>query len=189
LDHLPEAPDRALTRRRLMQAGAGTAAALYLGGFERLSGVAGASWAPASLRRSSYAGLAERSFQVWVDGVPQVLELAGADDLPVAATVPSLRGLDDAFALHFTGVAGAAFSGATRELVHPELGRFSLFLAPVEQPGEVQRYEAIIDRTVPIPGLGEDGAPRPVAAPRRQEVAVRNRRRRRRRHRHRRRGR
>ena len=176
----------ALTRRRLVQLGAGGAAALYLGAFERLGASAAAAAAPAPLRRSSYRLLAERSFQVWVDGVPQVLELIAAEDLPIADTVTALQGLDDAFALRFTGAADAAFTGATREIVHPRLGRFSLFLAPVDQRSDVQRYEAIIDRTVPVPGLNDDGSPKPVDPPRRREVAVRLRRRRKHRHRHRR---
>ena len=141
------------------------------------------------MRRSSYGSLAERSFQVLVDGHRHTLELVGADDLPIAATVPALQGLDDAFALRFRGAAETAFAGGTRELEHPELGRFSLFLAPIEQPSDAQRYEAIIDRTVPLPrGTDDDGPPpAPVDPPRRGEVTVRVRRRRKHRHRHRRR--
>ena len=146
--------------------------ALYLGGFERLSRAAAATAAPAPLRRSSYTFLAERSFQVDVDGAEQVLELIGPEDLPVAATVPTLQGIDDAFALQFLGDSGGAFAGGTREFVHPQLERFSLFLAPVGPPSDTQRYEAIIDRTVRVPGLDGDGAPAPVNPPRRQEIVV-----------------
>ena len=176
-----------LTRRRLVQLGAGAGVALYLGGYERLSSAAGATGAPAPLRRSSYTLLAERRFQVDVDGIPQLLQLVGAGDLPVAATVPTLQGLEDAFALEFAGDLGGAFAQGTRELSHPQLGTFSLFLAPIERQTATQTYEAIIDRTVKIPGVNDDGSPKPVHPPRRQEVVVRNRRKRKGKHRHRRR--
>jgi hypothetical protein len=174
MDALSDSSEPGLTRRRLVQLGAGASVALYIGGFERLTNAAAATAAPAPLRRSSYTLLAERSFQVTVDGVPQVLNLTAAEDLPVADTVPSLQGLDDAFALHFSGSPDASFAGGTREFVHPQLGRFSLFLAPVEQQTDEQRYEAIIDRTVRIPGINDDGSPKPVDPPRRQEVVIRN---------------
>jgi hypothetical protein len=162
----------------LVKLGAGGAAALYLSSFERLTATAtAATAAPAPLRRSSYTTLAERLFQVNVDGIPHVLELIAAEDLPVAATVPTLQGLDDAFALHFAGSTAAPFAGGIREIAHPELGAFTLFLAPVEMQTDTQAYEAIIDRTVRIPGLDEDGSPAPVDPPRRQELVVRNRRR------------
>jgi hypothetical protein len=173
----PDTSRPGLSRRRLVQLGAGSAVALYLGGFERLSAAAAATATPAPLRRSSYKLLAERSFLVNVDGSPQTIELIAAEDLPVADNVPTLQGLDDAFALHFAGSTDAAFAGGTREIAHPELGEFTLFLAPVEQQADTQRYEAIIDRTVRIPGINDDGSPKPVNPPRRQEVVVHNHRR------------
>jgi hypothetical protein len=178
MDAASDSSHSALTRRRLVQLGAGGAAALYLGGFERLStAAAAATGAPAPLRRSSYALLSDRSFRVTVEGTSQVLELIATEDLPVAATVPTLAGLDDAFTLEFAGSTDAAFAGGIREMSHPDLGDFSLFLAPVEQQTDTQRYEAIIDRTVRISGIDDEGAPKPVDPPRRQEAVVRNRRR------------
>ncbi len=120
--------------------------------------------------------LSERRFQVNVDGTTQLLELVAAEDLPVAATVPSLRGLDDAFALEFTGDADGTFAQGPRQLVHPELGTFTLFLAPVEQPTGAQTYEALIDRTVRIPAVDAEGVPARVPLARRREGIVRYRR-------------
>jgi hypothetical protein len=184
LPYVPSA--HGFSRRRLVQLGAAGAATVWFGGFERLGrGIAAASSAPAPLRRSSYTFLSERTFEVDVEGISHALELVAAEDLPVADTVPSLQGLDDAFALHFTGAADGAFAGGTREIVHPELGTFTLFLAPVEQHSDAQSYEAIIDRTVRIPGLNDDGSPAPVDPPRRRELVIRNRRRKHKRRHHR----
>jgi hypothetical protein len=176
-----------LTRRRLIGVGAAGAATLWLGGFDRLASIAGASTTSSSLRRSGYLSLSDLSFAVSVDGATHTLELIGVGDLPIAATVPTLIGLDDAFALYFRGTATDSFAGGTRVFQHPDLGEFSLFVSPVDQPDTTQVYEAIIDRTVRVPGLDDDGAPAPVDPPRRRaDVVIRNRRhhRRHRRHRH-----
>jgi hypothetical protein len=167
---------RGLTRRHVVRAGAAGAAAVWLGGFERLAGLAGATTLKAPLRRSSYAGLSG-TFAVAVGAGTQTLEFAGVEDLPIAASRPELRGHDDAFSLQLRGDATTAFPQGTRQFSHPDLGEFSLFLAPVEQATETQTYEAIIDRTVKIPGLNDDGTPVPVG-----QVTLRNRRRRKRRH-------
>jgi hypothetical protein len=132
----------------------------------------------APLRRSSYAGLTG-AFAVAAGTGTQMLEFAGVEDLPIAATRPELRGNDDAFTLHLRGDAANAFEQGTRPFSHPQLGEFSLFLAPVERAADSQSYEAIIDRTVKIPGVNEDGAPLPVGS-----VTIRNRRHRRRHHHH-----
>ena len=170
---------RGLTRRHLVRTGVAGAAALWFGGFNRLAGLAEAATLKGPLRRASYAGLAG-AFAVSVEGATQTLELVDVGDLPVAATRPELRGRDDAFALRLRGSAASAFEQGTRDFRHPELGGFSLFLAPAERAGDAQDYEAIIDRTVPVPGLRDDGSPFPVGS-----VAIRNHRRHRRHHRHR----
>ena len=180
----PDVISRPLTRRRLAQFGVAGAATAWLGSFERLGGLAAASsGGKPSLRRNSYTWLADRTFSVSADGATQALELVAVEDLPAAATVPSLRGLDDAFALQFRGDTAALTQG-THSFSHPELGSFSLFIVPIGPAETSQDYAAIIDRTVRIPGLDEDGAPNPVDPPRRRnDVSVRNRRKRRKRRR------
>jgi hypothetical protein len=179
----PTPAARGLTRRRLVQFGALGAASAWLGGFERLGGFALAAGAKPPLRRSSYASLSSRSFVATANGAAQTLELAAVEDLPVAASIASLRGDDDAFRLAFRGASGAAIEQGTVVLSHPELGEFSLFVVPGDDDAEGRLYDAIIDRTVRI--TDEDAAPGAGDAPRtRGDALAGARRRKRRRHRH-----
>jgi hypothetical protein len=150
-----------LTRRRLVQIGAAGAATFLIGSRAGFEGVANAAPAGNGLRRSDYLGLSSPNFSAAVDSKSHPLELVGVEDLPIAAQVPSMVNSDDAFSLSFRG-NGRGFSQGTHELSHPELGKVSLFIVPVERRGANQDYEAIVDRTVKVPGLEEGGAPRPV---------------------------
>lgn len=155
-----------LTRRRLLaRAGAAGAGAVWLGALGKgpLADIAGATvFDQDALRRSSYLQLSSPAFTALAEGTSHHLELIAVEDLPIAASVPALRDRDDAFSLRFRGEGRAAFAQGTHELRHPELGSFSLFLAPIEQLSETQDYEAVVDRTIPVPSLGDDGAPEPV---------------------------
>jgi hypothetical protein len=153
-------PDRLLlTRRRLVQAGGAAGAALYLGA---LTGTAGAAGVPAYLRRSGYDGLTGSSFTATgAGGWPASLRLTEVTDLVRAATDPDFAGRDDAFALSFSGPAGAPLESGIHELSHPVLGRFSVFIAPVERAAGEQRYEVVVDRSVRLAGAVED-TPEPV---------------------------
>jgi uncharacterized protein DUF6916 len=171
----PPAPTARFTRRRLVQVGAAGAATAWLGGFDRLEGVARAAvGAHPELRRSTYLGLSTPTFQVAGESGSRALQLVSVEDLPVAHLLPGMRGRDDAFSVRFRGGASEALPQGTHTMSHPQLGRFELFIAPVDQAGDTQDYEAVVDRTVRIPGLDEDGAPDPVTPPRaRREVAER----------------
>jgi hypothetical protein len=151
-----------ITRRRLVQAGAAGAATVWLGGLSRFVPDAGASPLTASLKRSTYLGLADRGFKIAIDGSTVPLRLAGVEDLPVAASVPALQGSDAAFSVRFVGSGFSPFEGGTRTLSHPEIGTFQLFVSPVEARSATQTYEAVVDRTIRIPGINEEGAPEPV---------------------------
>jgi len=152
-----------LTRRSVVQAGAAGAATLWLGTLNRLGGTAQASAMPTSgLRRSTYLNLPTSNFTASVNGRSHQIELVSVDDLPVAASVPSLQGSDDAFSLRFRGDARDAFDDGIWEFNHPNLGRTTLFVEPIEKRTDSQDYEVIVDRTVRIPGLDDDGAPDPV---------------------------
>ncbi len=147
-----------LTRRRLVQIGAAGAATFLIGSHGGFEGVAQAAASGNGLRRSDYLGLSSSGFTATVDGSSRALELVGVEDLPIASQVPTLVGNDDAFSLVFAG-SGPSFPQGIRELDHPQLGKHSLFVVPVERRTGDQTYEVIVDRTVKIPGLEEDGAP------------------------------
>lgn len=158
------------TRRRLVQVGAAGAATVWLGRFEHIEGIARAAvGSHPELSRATYAGLSTATFGV-AGGTS--LELVSVGDLPVAESVPGLQGRDDAFLVRFRGAGATPLTQGTHTMSHPQLGRFDLFVAPVDQAGDDQDYEAVVDRTVRIPGLDEDGAPDPVKPPAaRREVA------------------
>jgi uncharacterized protein DUF6916 len=171
-DSAPETTSsQELTRRRLVQVGAAGAATFWLGSRGRFEGVAQAAGNGKGLRRSDYLGLSDPGFTASVDGGSRALELVGIEDLPIASQAPALVNSDDAFSLLFRGDARGSFTQGTRELSHPQLGKVSLFVVPVERPTDTQAYEAIIDRTVRIPGLEDEGAPRPVDPGARAESA------------------
>lgn len=151
----PPARHLLLTRRRLVQAGAAGAAVLYVG---ELPAAAQAAGVPVCLRRSGYAGLTGSSFAA--DGA--ALRLMAVSDLVRAEREPAFAGRDDAFALRFSGPPEPALAGGIHELRHPQLGSFSLFLAPVGAPGDAQQYEAVVDRSIPLAAAQQD-TPEPMA--------------------------
>jgi hypothetical protein len=128
-----------LTRRQALQLGAASGLAALLGG----PAVARAGTAPA-LRRSSWAPLVSQPVRAGA----VTLRLERVADLAGAAGDAALRDHDEAFALTFTGPAGALADGA-HVFAHPALGSFALFAAPVGSPaGGSQHYEAVVDRSV-----------------------------------------
>lgn len=139
-----------LTRRRLVQAGAAGTAVAGLGGLGRLEGVAAAATpsVPAPLRRSTYLALSNDRFEVR-GPTAQALQLISVDDLPD----PALAGRDDAFSVLLRG-SGESLASAIHRLYHRDLGLFDLFISPIDAAGADQDYELLVDRTVPIPGLG-----------------------------------
>jgi hypothetical protein len=150
-----------MTRRQALVTGATAGLVAMLGGPSAAARAAGGG-PPAWLRRAGYAPLVGDTFTV--GGQP--LKLTAVADLAGAAATPALRGHDGAFALTFTGPAGALDSGV-HEFEHPALGRFTLFAGPVDRAdGDRQDYEVTIDRSVAIPETSpEPGDPRPGAAP------------------------
>lgn len=152
-----------LDRRRLFQAGAAGAAAVTIAsGWQLIEGVAEAAPLPTWLRRSTWTTLENGSLDLLVGERAFPLRLTEVADLPVAGQIPALRGHDGAFALTFDGPAGIA-QGAHR-LRHAQLGELELFLAPVERDGATRSYEAVVDRTIRIAGVNEEGQPA-IAAP------------------------
>ncbi|MDX6581864.1 MAG: hypothetical protein QOI10_1048 [Solirubrobacterales bacterium] len=131
--------DSPVTRRQALQAGAaaGLVAMFARVPFARAAADDGEPY----LHRASYAGLVGQAFAV----------AGGSLVLREVGDLEHLAGRDDAFRLEFTGALGAVEAG-TRQFSHSALGRFELFVAPVcEVTGGVQRYEVVIDRSVPLP--------------------------------------
>ena len=134
-----------LTRRSLLRTSALATAATLAG--LRPWAAAGAEAAAAShLRRSSYARLLGQRFAVG----PVELRLLTVADVAGAAVDASLAGSDDVFVLTFSGPLAPVVDARTPTLRHTRLGRFDLFLSPVDKPRKDQRYEAVVDRSVRV---------------------------------------
>jgi hypothetical protein len=152
-----------IDRRGLFKVGA--VAVVTVAGVQVLDPLADADAAelPDYLRRSVWNGLADRRLQLVTDAGTTAFQLVDIGDLPIAASIPALRGHDGAFVLHFSGPAGT--DGGTRTLRSDAIGEMQLALSPVERAEPTQLYEAIVDRTVRITGVNEEGSPAPVADP------------------------
>jgi hypothetical protein len=135
-------PPTTVTRRSLLRIGGATAAATFLG--MRPWAPAEADAAAGYLLRSSYAGLVGKRFSA---GSVE-LRLVSVTDVAGAPNNSSLAGSEDAFVLTFSGPLAPALHTGTHTLAIRELGRFELFVSPVEKPRDVRRYEAVIDRSV-----------------------------------------
>jgi hypothetical protein len=149
-----------LSRRHLLAAGGAGVAALWLA---PIDGIAEAATLRPELKRATWLGLADPDVTVRAAGPSTALRLVEVADLPVATALPALQGHDGAFALRFTGPVG--LPQGTHALRHAELGAFELFLVPVGGEGADRRYEAIVDRTVRVAGVNEEGTPVRVAVP------------------------
>lgn len=137
--------NRGFTRRRALQIGAMTALSAMWAGPSLARAATNST--PLYLRRASYSGLVGKTFKI--DGGS--FSLASVSDLAGAANDASLRGHDEAFVLEFDGQAGALASGI-HDFSHPDLGSFSMFASPVDEPaGATQRYEVVVDRSVGRP--------------------------------------
>lgn len=154
-----------MPRRRLLQSGAAGAVGLWIGArvAGRATGVAEAAPLAPQLRRSTWLDVTDPAFQVDVGAGRTPWRLVDVADLPIAEQIPALRDHDAAFALRFSGPAGLA--QGTRTLHHPALGTFELFAVPVEAAaGPSALYEGIVDRTVRIAGVNEEGVPTVVVS-------------------------
>jgi hypothetical protein len=101
--------------------------------------------ASAHLLEASYRPLLGAPFQV-ISARGVDLKLVGVRSLGALSVGNTRMTGREHFALDFEGPAGNPLGSSLHQLAHPDLGRFQLFLAPVGQPGSVQRYEAVINR-------------------------------------------
>jgi hypothetical protein len=152
-----------LTRRRLLAAGGASGAAAMVALNPALARAANAVAAdPAYLRRSSYAGLVGQGFAVDWWGSSDVLTLVAVNDLT------DLSGRDDAFSLTFSGAPSVRPGNDAIALSNRSVGKFDLFVAPVDAAGTTQLFEAVVNRSVganrrripqPRPGGGQSANP------------------------------
>lgn len=146
--------DSPLTRRQALKYGAAAGLVAMLARVPTTMAATDDDAEP-HLRRASYPPLIGTAFAV--AGTSLVLTDVGDLD--------HLRGRDDAFRLEFTGGPGAVEAG-TLQFSHRALGSFELFVAPVcEVTGGVQRYEVVIDRSVPLPRHAPEPPKRTDPAP------------------------
>jgi hypothetical protein len=132
-----------ITRRHLLAAGGSAGAAAFVALNPQLAAAASAVVAdPSYLRRSTYTDLVGQDFAMGWWGSSSSLALASVSDLP------HLKGRDDAFSLIFVGATATPPGGGEVALSHPKVGRFELFVTPVEQASDPQQYEAIVNRSV-----------------------------------------
>jgi hypothetical protein len=134
-----------LTRRSLLRIGAAATATTTVG--LRPWAPARAFARPDHLLRSSYAGRVGQRFAA----CSVQLELVSVADVAGAAAHRRLAGSEHAFVLTFAGPLGSELEGGTHTLSNMELGKFELFVSPVDQLRADRRYEAVIDRSVPAP--------------------------------------
>jgi hypothetical protein len=145
-----------ITRRGVLRGAVFGAAALAIGGSAvaspLFSGVVGATDSatgiatkPAtsgiSFAQGTFTPLVGQPFSVQVDGSWRTVVL----DEVVAHTRP---GHGESFSLVFDGMA-PAFSQATYQVKQASLGQFAMFVAPVNQPNRMQRYESVINHRQP----------------------------------------
>lgn len=153
-----------LSRRHLLATSGVGVAALWLGpGLQLLDGIAEAAPLQPQLRRSTWLQVTDAAFSATADGRTSALRLTEVGDLPIAAVLPDLRDHDGAFALRFSGPTGLAAGQV--QLRHASLGTFDLYLGPVDRDAGTQVYEAIVDRTIRVAGVNEEGVPTPVTVP------------------------
>lgn len=153
-------PPTPLTRRRLLRDGATGTAALYLATrWEVLDTAAiGAPISPV-VRRSTWTALVGQD----VAAGGRSLRVVEVVDLPVATQIAELRGHDGAFVVRLSGAPGLA--AETHGVSGPGGLSADLFLAPTDAASTPQIYEAVVDRTIRIAGINDEGAPEPVPAP------------------------
>ena len=159
-----------ITRRHLLAAGGTAGAAAFVALNPQLAAAATAVVGdPAHLRRATYLQLIGQEFSLGWWGSSTSLQLAAISDLE------DLKSRDDAFSLTFLGNAATPDMGASVALSHPKLGRFELFLVPIDRASDPQHYEAIINRSR---GVERKKAPKPGDPPKHHAKKPRKKRRR-----------
>lgn len=150
------AEDLAVSRRALFRTGGAGLVAVAVSA--RMGGLAGildgsAPAGSAPTRRPTSTELTLERFRPHV-GTAFSVELGVVDRARVVLVEadghPERRGLDGhSFSLLFAGTAAKPFADGQYALVHPDLGRFTLFLSAVGRANPTPRYEAVVNRRTP----------------------------------------
>lgn len=156
-----------MSRRRLLRDGAAGTAALYLVSHWEVFDTAahGAPLLPA-MRRSTWTALVGTTIAAGTHAL-SVVEIA---DLPIAASIPPLQGHDGAFVVRLSGAAGLPAGSVA--VTAPGGLAADLFVAPVGDRSAPQSYEILIDRTIRIAGVNEEGVPAVTTPPAARTAAV-----------------
>jgi len=128
-----------ITRRELLIAGAGLAGTALVAGVVGFGVFASGS---GPFARASWVPLVGSQFQVG----RQSLRLVAVRDLGSLRYGDRRLAGKEHFALDFTGAPDAPLASSLHTMEHPQLGRFQMFLSPVDRPGSVLTYEAIVNR-------------------------------------------
>lgn len=139
-----------ITRRGVLRGAVVGAAALALGGTAVASpllsavSAAGTTKAPASgfkFAQAVFAPLVGKPFEVQVNGAWRTIVLDAVKVKPTTST-------GESFSLLFDGLA-PAFGQNTYQVQQASLGQFAMFVAPVNQPDSMQRYESVVNNRRP----------------------------------------
>jgi len=94
--------------------------------------------------RSSHVALTQEAFASVVNSTFAV-RVARSWRSVVLSSVDPLASGPNGFSLSFDGLSGQAFGQDTYKIVHPDIGRFPMFMVPVGLPGAEQQYQAIFN--------------------------------------------
>ena len=128
-----------VTRRELLIAGAGLAGTALVAGFVGFGVLASG---PGPFARASWTPLVGSNLQVGRTS----LRLVAVRDLGSLRYGDRLLTGEEHFALDFAGTPDAPLASSLHAIEHPQLGRVQMFLSPVDRPGSVLTYEAIVNR-------------------------------------------
>src|ERR1700742_5205110 len=138
-------PGRAISRRRLLQAGGSAlfGAYVYTSPLAKMAKAATSSSTPNYLLRSTYQDLTDLDFSI--GGVP--LRMLTVGDFGAAAVQRNLADNEDAFSVVFSGPANGAIGTGPQVVRNSQIGDFTALVVPVEgNDGGTQRYELVVNR-------------------------------------------
>ena len=138
-------PERAISRRRLLQAGGSAlfVAYVYSSPLAKLAKAATSSTTPNYLVRSTYQDLADLDFTI--GDVP--LRMLSVGDFGAATVQRNLADNEDAFSVVFSGPATGAIGAGPQVVKNSEIGDFTALVNPIDgHDGGPQRYELIVNR-------------------------------------------
>jgi hypothetical protein len=142
------APDVALTRRGLLQAGGAAVAALAIAEASHVGSTVEHLGVPAHLQRSTFVPLIGDRFELNSETGRTVARLAAVTDPGFGGPVPG-SSREDVFSLVFRDPSSRGVAQDVMTLRHPTLGRFRLLVSRSGPVGGEQQYVAVVNRARP----------------------------------------